>query len=287
VRIDILFHPTDQGPSIAKVAAEAEAAGIGAIWVPDHSHIPVGGSAPRGSRAGASALPPHYQRLLDQFVALTVAATATSTIGLGTGVTVVSQRDPIYLAKQVASLDLVSDGRVIFGVGYGWNHDEMRAHGVDVTRRRGIVAEKLRTCKELWLSEIPEMHGEYVDFGPCFAWPKPVQRPHPPILVGASPTERTLRDIAALADGWLPIDDGRYPIEANWRRLQVIVEQRGEDPSHLILGAVCPSPDPARLAELRKAGAAFAVVDLHAASEATTWARLEQCATWAAELTAT
>jgi probable F420-dependent oxidoreductase len=277
VRVDVLFHPTDQGPSIASVAVAAEEAGLGAIWVPDHSHIPLGRSTPRGGRVGASPLPEHYGRLLDQFIALTVAAEATTTLGLGTGVTVVSQRDPIYLAKQVATLDHISNGRVQFGVGYGWNRDEMRAHGIDVDRRRTLVSEKLRACKELWTSIAPEMHGDFVDFGPCAAWPKPVQRPHPPIVIGASPTERHFHDLVELADGWLPIDDGRYPIRENWARLLRIAEDDGRDPAELSLGAVVPAPNSDKLVELCELGASYAVVNLPVGPEAAVQRAIESC----------
>lgn len=284
MRIDVLFHPTDQGPSISSVAVAAEQAGLGGIWVPDHSHIPLAKATPRGGRAGASPLPEHYGRLFDQFMALTVAAEATTTLRLGTGVTVVSQRDPIYLAKQVATLDHISNGRVEFGVGYGWNREEMQAHGIDVDRRRALVSEKLRACKELWTSEAPEFHGEFVDFGPCAAWPKPIQDPHPPILVGAAPTDRHFDDLVDLADGWLPIDDGRYPIAENWVRLQEVAARRSKDPEELSLGVVVSRPNLTRLHGLQDIGAAYAVVNLPTSSEVAIRAQLETCGEWVAAL---
>ncbi len=199
----------------------------------------------------------------DQFVALTAAAVATTTLRLGTGITLVAQRDPLWLAKEVASLDVISGGRLLFGIGYGWNHEEMESHGVDIAHRRAVVREKILACKALWTQEEAEFHGKYVNFESSWAWPKPVQFPHPPIYVGASPTDLHFRHIIEYGDVWMPIS-GRWPIDEAWLKLQNMAEDAGRDPQSLQLGIYAAKPDAARLAQLRDAGATLAALMLPA-----------------------
>ena len=261
MRLGLAIFPTDKGIQPVEIGKEAEARGFDSLWFPEHSHIPTSRRTPWGGRDGAPPLPEEYWRTHDQFVALAAVAATTERLKLGTGITLVAQRDPIWLAKEVASLDVISNGRVLFGIGYGWNHEEMESHGVDVRRRRKLVREKVLACKELWTKDEAEFHGEFVNFDASWAWPKPVQRPHPPIVVGASPTELHFRHIIEYADVWMPIQ-GRWPIEDKWAELQRMAADAGRDPATLQLAVFGAKPDRQNLAELEEAGAEWATVFL-------------------------
>jgi probable F420-dependent oxidoreductase len=263
MRIGLTIFPTDLGIQPVEVAREAEARGFDSLWFPEHSHIPTSRRSPWGGQTGAPPLPEMYWRTHDQFVALAAAAAVTERLLLGTGITLVAQRDPLWLAKEVASLDVISGGRVLFGVGYGWNHEEMEAHGVDPKTRRALVREKILACKALWTQDEAEFHGEHVSFGPAWAWPKPVQRPHPPIVFGASPTKRHFEQIIELGDVWMPIE-GRFEIEESWQRLLAMAADAGRDPATLRLGVFGGKPDPAHLEHLAEIGASWVALGLPA-----------------------
>ena len=253
------MFPTDLGIQPVEVAREAEARGFDSLWFPEHSHIPVSRRTPWGGIEGAPPLPAEYWRTHDQFIALTAAAVVTSTLRLGTGITLVAQRDPVWLAKEVASLDVISGGRLLFGIGYGWNHEEMESHGVDIGHRRALVREKILACKALWTQDEASFHGEYVNFEPSWAWPKPLQFPNPPIYVGCSPSDLHFRHIIEYADVWMPIE-GRWPIDEAWLKLQQMAEAAGRDPESLHLGIYAAKPDAANLARLRDIGAGDALL---------------------------
>ena len=261
MRIGVMMFPTDKGMQPIEVAKEAESRGFDSLWFPEHSHIPVSRRTPWGGNPKAPPLPEEYWRTHDQFLALAAAAAVTSTLKLGTGITLVAQRDPIWLAKEVATLDQLSNGRFLFGIGYGWNHEEMENHGVEVKRRRKIVREKILACKSLWTEEEGSFSGEFVNIEPSWAWPKPVQQPHPPIVVGASPTELHFRHIVEYGDVWMPIE-GRWPIDESWATLQKTAADSGRDPSTLRLGVFGAKPAADRLAELRDLGASFVALGL-------------------------
>ncbi len=189
---------TDQGIGPAPLGRAVEERGFDSLMIAEHTHIPVERRSPY---PGGGDLPEKYYRTLDPFVALSAAAAVTERVLLGTGIALVAQRDPIITAKEVASLDLISGGRAIFGVGVGWNREEMENHGADPTTRGRMVNERLRAIRQLWTSEQAEFHGEFVDFDPVWSWPKPVQRPHPPIYVGGA--EGAFKRVAELGDAWL------------------------------------------------------------------------------------
>jgi probable F420-dependent oxidoreductase len=195
----IAIFATDRSIGVAELSREVEARGFESFWVPEHTHIPVSRETPYPSGAP---LPEQYKRTLDPFVALTVAACNTSRLKLGFGVVLLIQRDPIITAKEVASLDLMSGGRVLFGVGGGWNLEEMRNHGTDPRRRFRLLRERVEAMREIWTKEEAEYHGEMVDFDPIWSWPKPVQEPLP-VLVGGN-AENTLKRVIAYGDGWIP-----------------------------------------------------------------------------------
>jgi probable F420-dependent oxidoreductase len=190
---------TDQTIAITDLAREVEADGFESLFLIGHSHVPV-------SRADLLDDPflAQHGRLLDQFTALGAAAAVTSRLRLGTGVCVVAQHDPILLAKQVATIDHISHGRFVFGVAAGWLEEEMRNLGVAPDQRWQVMAEKLLAMKEIWTHDEAEFHGRFVDFDPIWLWPKPVQSPHPPVLVGGGGT-RSLRIAAEHGDGWMPV----------------------------------------------------------------------------------
>jgi probable F420-dependent oxidoreductase len=190
---------TDEGLRPGPLGKAVEERGFDVLFVAEHSHIPVERRTPY---PGGGELPNQYYRALDPFVSLTAAAMATTRLRLGTGVALVAQRDPISTAKEVASLDLVSDGRVIFGVGVGWNREEMENHGTDPTTRGRLANERLEAMRQIWTNDQAEYHGEFVDFDPIYSWPKPVQRPHPPIYVGGGTA--AFPRIAQLDAGWFP-----------------------------------------------------------------------------------
>jgi probable F420-dependent oxidoreductase len=203
VRHGVVLFTSDRGISPARAAQAAEQAGFDAFYVPEHTHIPVRREAPH-PRTGSSELPDdRYLRTLDPWVALSTAAAVTTTIRLGTSVALPVQHDPIALAKTIASLDHLSGGRVTLGIGFGWNTDELADHGVATASRRDALREYLEAMQSLWSHEEASYTGEFVSFGPSWAWPKPVQQPRMPILLGAGGTDRTFAWIARSADGWL------------------------------------------------------------------------------------
>ncbi|MFE7706841.1 LLM class F420-dependent oxidoreductase [Streptomyces sp. NPDC057486] len=189
---------TDQGISPTSLGTALEERAFDSLFIAEHSHIPADRRTPY---PGGGELPEIYYRTLDPFVALTAIGVVTERLLLGTGIALIPQRDPIITAKEVASLDLISGGRVIFGIGVGWNREEMRNHGTDPSTRGRLTDERLRAMRELWTAEKAEFHGEFVNFDPVFAWPKPVQRPHPPIYVGGG--EGAFPRVAQLGDAWL------------------------------------------------------------------------------------
>ena len=196
----LAVFPTADTPSPAELAQLAEERGFESIWFPEHTHIPASRETPYP--AGGE-LPPEYSRTLDPFVALTAAAAATERIRVGFGICLVVQRDPIVTAKAVASLDLVSGGRVLFGVGAGWNREEMRDHGTDPRTRMALLHERVDAMKRLWTEEEASYDGRFVRFDRALSWPKPVQSPHPPILVGGNGP--TVEDrVLAFGDAWMP-----------------------------------------------------------------------------------
>ena len=178
----------------------AEERGFDSIFFPEHTHIPVSRDTPY---PGGGELPREYSHMLDTFVALGAVASVTERIELGTGVVLVIERDPIVTAKEVATLDLVSGGRVLFGVGAGWNLEEMRNHGTDPPRRFGILRERVEAMKAIWTNDEAEYHGEHVDFDSVWSWPKPVRKPHPPVLVGGT-SDGALDRVVAFGDEWMP-----------------------------------------------------------------------------------
>ncbi len=245
------FFPTSYAISPTELAAALEERGFESIWLAEHSHIP---ASRISAFPGGAELPQMYYDTLDPFVTLGAMAAVTTTLRLGTGIALVTQRDPIHTAKQVASLDVLSDGRALFGIGAGWNFEEMSDHGTDPARRFGLMRERVEAMKALWTSEVAEYHGSQVDFGPTFQNPKPIQRPHPPIHVGGV-APGGLRRAVAYGDGWIPIG-GRTAVDGRGLsdlRVEACGET-GRDPASLEISIYYAPPDVAVIADLAEHG---------------------------------
>jgi probable F420-dependent oxidoreductase len=224
--IGITLFATDQSMSPVELAVEAEARGFASLFVPEHTHIPVSRRTPPPT--GDAVLAEEYKRCLDPYIALAAAASVTERIRLGTGIALVAQHDPITLAKELATLDLLSGGRLVLGIGYGWNHEEMENHGIDVKRRRARVREVILAMQALWSNEVAEFHGEFVDFEPSWQWPKPLQQPGPKVLIGGAPGPKLFDQIAEYGDGWLPI--GGAGMAEAIAKLHEAAQARGREP---------------------------------------------------------
>jgi probable F420-dependent oxidoreductase len=248
VQIGIAMFPNVDAPAPGRLARMIEDHGLESLWFAEHSHLPSGvqweGREP-GDR---------YAKTFDPFVAMTAAAAATSRLKVATGVCLVPQRDPIHTAKQVASVDVLSDGRLIFGVGAGWNRQEMRNHGTNPKTRMRLLTERVQAMIEIWTNDEAEYHGQFVDFDRLQAWPKPVQTPYPPIMVGgAGPTVEDR--ILAFGDGWAPMISGiEDQVFDRFARLQDRTDKALE------LTASGAAPDRATLTRLRDRGAHRALV---------------------------
>ena len=198
MHIGVLTFITDEGIGPVELGEALEQRGFSSLFLAEHSHIPVD---PQTPYPGGGPIPHKYYRTLDPFVALTAAAAVTQRLRVGTGIALVPQRDPIHTAKEVASLDLVSGGRFDFGVGVGWLREEIANHGVDPSVRGRVVDERLDAIIDIWTQEKAEFHGKFVDFDPIYSWPKPVQKPCPPLYLGGGPAG--FKRIARLNAGWL------------------------------------------------------------------------------------
>ena len=245
----VSMFPTRYSIGPAELARAVEVRGFESLFFPEHTHIPTSRLSPW---PGGADLPNEYREAFDPFLALTAAAAVTERLLLGTGICLVVERDPIITAKEVATLDVLSGGRFLFGVGGGWNREEMANHGTDPTRRFAIMRERILAMKEIWANDEAEFHGEHVDFDPLWAWPKPVQQPHPPVLVAGN-GPGTLDRVVEYGDGWIPIPGrGTVTLGEGTTRLQKLAQERGRPPIPVtVFGA---RPDPAVIAHYAEAG---------------------------------
>jgi len=224
VKFGIVMFPTDYAIDPVTLGRAVEERGFESLFFPEHTHIPTSRRTPW---PGGAELPREYSYTYDLFVALAAVAATTEKLMLGTGICLVVERDPIILAKEVASLDFISGGRVIFGVGGGWNREEMENHGTDPRTRFPLMRERILAMKEIWTKDEAEYHSKYVDFDPIWSWPKPVQKPHPPIYVGGD-GPGTFGRVVEYGDGWLPIAArSQEPLADRIRRLNEMAEQAG------------------------------------------------------------
>jgi probable F420-dependent oxidoreductase len=250
VKFGLVMFPTDYAIRPAELGRLAEDHGFESLLLPEHTHIPVSRRTPY---PGGGELPREYSHTYDPFVALATIAEATERLLIGTGICLVVERDPIVTAKAVASIDRLSDGRFLFGVGAGWNREEMENHGTDPRRRFSLMRERIEAMKALWVDDEAEYHGEHVDFEPAWSWPKPAQEPRPPVLVGGN-GQKVLERVVAYGDEWMP-NVGREGLDDLERRVGELQERareagRGEIP---ISGFGAPR-DPETVERLREIG---------------------------------
>lgn len=252
---------TDRTMPVADLARAAEERGFHSLYVPEHTHIPVSRDTPPPT--GDQTLDEGYARTLDPFVALATAAPVTTRIRLGTGIALVAQHDPIALAKAIATLDHVSGGRFVLGVGFGWNREELADHGVAYDARRDVVREHVLAMQALWRDDVASFDGGHVRLSPSWAWPKPVQQPRVRTLLGGAPGPKLFAHIAEWADGWIPI--GGAGLAAALPRLRAAVEGAGRDPGDLHVVPFGTVPDPGKLERYRDLGCTEVVLRLPAA----------------------
>jgi probable F420-dependent oxidoreductase len=240
MHIGALIFPTDRTIRPDVLAPALEARGYESLWVAEHTHIPLERRTPY---PGGGDLPDMYWRTMDPFVALTAAALTTERLRVGTGICLVNQHHPINVAKQVASIDHLSGGRFLFGVGVGWNEDEMEHHGTDPAKRRSTARERILATKALWTEEAASFDGQYVSFSASASYPKPVQSPHPPVIMGGAGGPVTFRHIVEYCDGWMPIHGRGDPLE-RLPLLRQMAADAGRDPDSIEIGIYgCPMRD--------------------------------------------
>ena len=227
MKIGAIIFPTDYSIALTELAPALEERGFDALFVPEHTHIP---ASRRSPWRGGGELPREYSHTLDPFVGLAAAATATRTLRIGTGICLVTERDAIVTAKAVASLDLVSGGRFEFGIGAGWNAEEMEHHGTRFETRFRVMEDRVRAMQAIWAADEAAYEGEFTSFEPIWSWPKPVQRPHPPILLGGE-SVHTMRRIMDFCSGWLPRGALLPDPGAGMARLRAAAEETGRDPA--------------------------------------------------------
>jgi probable F420-dependent oxidoreductase len=274
VRLGITAALTDRDVAPATLARAVEERGFDSFWLPEHTHLPVREDTPPALVEGVRL--DDYKRCLDPIVALATAAAVTGRIGLGTGILLAAQHDPIVLAKAVATLDHLSGGRVSLGVGFGWNRIEAEDHGVDFARRHAMVSEHLGAMEAIWSNDQAEFHGEFVDFGPTWSWPKPVQRPRVRTLVGGGATAAVFAAVAERADGWIPIG-GRGLTEA-LPRLRARVQAAGRDPAALSVIPFGTIAGEGKLEHYSRLGVDEVVLRLRAGAESDMWSELDTLA---------
>ncbi|PJK29820.1 LLM class F420-dependent oxidoreductase [Minwuia thermotolerans] len=274
MKFGVMMFPTDYSIAPAALGRAAEERGFESIWLPEHSHIPASRKSPW---PGGAELPKMYYDVMDPFVALATVASVTSKLKLCTGICLIVQRDVIQLAKEVATLDQLSGGRVILGIGAGWNAEEMEDHGTPFDRRMKVMREKVEALKAIWTEAKAEYHGEFVNFDQMMAWPKPVQQPHPPILVGGGFPGGAKRAIR-YGDGWMPIDGRGWDITETLSEYRQMAAAEGREPDDLPPTIFAASEDPDRIRTYRDVGVERLVFGLPPEKEDTILPKLDELA---------
>jgi len=258
MRVGVFYFSPDYGIDIGELASALEERGFASLDIPEHTHIP---TSRRSPFRGGGELPKMYSHTHDPFVGLSFAAAATKKLLLGTGICLIPERDPIVTAKCVASLDQLSGGRFIFGIGGGWNVEEMENHGARYNTRFKLMRERILAMKALWTQEEASFHGELVNFDPVWSYPKPAQKPHPPILLGGE-SDYTLRRIVEYCHGWIPRPVGDFTPRGAVDRLRRMAETKGRDPKSLSISVFRAPAEKATLAEYRAAGIDEALLEV-------------------------
>jgi len=280
VRLGVTMFATDQAMPIDALARACEERGFGSLYVPEHTHIPSSRATP--APTGDPRLPDQYAHTLDPFVALTAAAMATTRLRVGTGIALVAQRDPIVTAKEVATLDFLSGGRFTFGIGFGWNREEMADHGVEYSQRRAIVREKMLAMRRLWEDDEAGFTGEHVHLSPSWAWPKPGQRPRLPVLIGGAAGPKLFAHVVEYADGWIPI--GGAGLTKAVPALRQAAEDAGRDPDELEVIPFGTVPERGKLDHYASLGINEVVVRAPSAASDTVLRALDEHAPFVTEI---
>jgi len=274
MQIGITIFPTDYSIQPQDLAVEAEARGFDSLWLPEHSHIPTSRKSPW---PGGAELPKHYYDSYDPFLSLAAAAVVTKKIKLGTGICLVIERDPIHTAKEVSTIDRLSNGRFLFGIGGGWNAEEMANHGTAFETRFKLMRERIVAMKQIWGNSKAKFDGEFVKFDEMMQWPKPVQKPHPPIIVGGAFPHAAKRAVA-YGDGWIPIGGrGQDPVEV-LPQFRQMAKEAGRDPKSLSCDVFAPPRDLDRLRRYRDAGVDSVVLSAPSQSRDEVLALLDESA---------
>lgn len=270
MRVGVTIFATDVSMDVVELAKELEERGFASLYVPEHTHIPVGRRTP--APTGDADLPEYYRRCLDPIAALTACAVSTERLVVGTGISLIAQHDPIGYAKALATLDLLSRGRTVFGVGFGWNEDEMEHHGVEYSTRRRRVREHVAAMTALWTQDEASFDGEFVAFSGSWSWPKPVQRPRPPVFIGGGAGPTLFAHVCEWADGWMPI--GGSGLGSTKPELERRWTDSGRDGSPAVVPfAVVPTPG--KLDHYRSLGVTEVVVQLPSAGRDQVFAVLD------------
>ena len=283
MRYGVTMFVTDVSIDVVELARAVEERGLDSLWLPEHTHIPTSRTTPHPS---GGELPDKYKRSLDPLVALGAAASATTTLRLGTGILLPAQRDPIVTAKAVATLDHVSGGRLALGVGFGWNEDEIADHGVDFHQRRAVAREHVLAMQALWHDDEAEFSGEHVRIPPSWSWPKPAQRdgdgrPHLPVLVGGGAGPKLFAHAVEYADGWVPI--GGAGLSSTLPTLRAALAEAGRDPAGFEVVPFAAIPDHGKLDHYGDLGVTETVFDLPSAPRDEVLRVLDRVASFVAE----
>ena len=254
--------PTDYSIDPAELAVAAEERGFESLWFPEHSHIPLSRKSPW---PGGAELPKQYYDCMDPFIVLATAASVTKTINLCTGICLIIQRDVLQLAKEVATLDQLSKGRVILGIGAGWNAEEMADHGTAFETRMSLMEERVAALKIIWTESKPEFSGKFVNFEPMMTWPKPIQKPHPQILIGGGFPHAAKRAIS-YGDGWMPIGGRGWDVVETLPKFRQMAAEAGRNPDDLGITIFGATDDAAMLKGYRDASVNRTVFSLPSAS---------------------
>ena len=249
MEIGVFIFATDYSIRIDDLAMAVEARGFESLFIPEHTHIPANRISPW---PGGGDLPREYWHTVDPFPALAAAAAVTKRIRLGTGICLLTERDPILTAKEAATVDLISDGRFELAIGAGWNAEEMENHGTEFKQRFQVMSERARAIQKIWTEEEPSFQGEFVNFGPIWSYPKPVQKPHVPILIGGE-SKHTLRRVVEYASGWFPRGRNFDP-QVGLRELRDVAAQAGRDMSTISISVFGAKPEAGTIVQCQEAG---------------------------------
>ena len=258
MHIGVFSYNTEYTMAADELALACEERGYESLWLPEHTHIPASRESPF---PGGGALPKEYVHMSDPFIGLAAAATVTQTLKLGTGISLVTEHDPIVQAKQIASLDRLSHGRFLFGIGAGWNKEEMRNHGTPPNRRWTVLTERVEAMQALWTQDEASYHGEFVHFDRVWSYPKPLTRPYPPILLGSLSSKIALKRVVDLCDGWIPVAAAVEDLPGSIAKMHEYAQAIGRDPQSIPITCFCTNAPKAHILErFQRYGAVRTVV---------------------------